>query len=111
MAELAGQGWESPRRSCKRGRSESLFRVLKFRAPQHNRSMEVEMRAILKAAMHPSGRLQTGKALSTMGRTIGLTNADVEALEQARDTEPAKPIHFTSNNPAASYANPGYRRR
>jgi plasmid stability protein len=74
--------------------SERLFRVLKFRAAQHNRSVEVEMRAILKAAMHPSGRLQTGKALSTMGRTIGLTNADVETLERDRDTRPAEPIRF-----------------
>jgi plasmid stability protein len=74
--------------------SEKLFRVLKFRAAQHNRSVEAEMRAILKAAMRPSGRLPTGTALSTMSRTIGLTNADVEALEQARDTEPAEPIRF-----------------
>ncbi len=33
--------------------SEKLFRVLKFRAAQHNRSVEAEMRAILNAAMRP----------------------------------------------------------
>ena len=74
--------------------SEKLFRVLKFRAAQHNRSVEAEMRVILKAAMRPSGRLRTGTALSTMSRTIGLANADVEALEQARDTLPAEPMRF-----------------
>jgi hypothetical protein len=29
-----------------------------------------------------------------MSRRIGLTNADVEALEQSRDTKPAEPLRF-----------------
>ncbi len=29
-----------------------------------------------------------------MSRKIGLTNADVEALQQARDVEPALPLRF-----------------
>ena len=64
------------------------------RAAQHNRSAEAEMRAILEADVRPAGRLKLGTALSEMSRKIGLTNADVEALEQARDTRPAQPMRF-----------------
>jgi hypothetical protein len=32
--------------------------------------------------------------MSDMSRRIGLTNADVEALEQSRDTKPAEPLRF-----------------
>jgi len=77
-----------------RNLSEEAHRALKVRAAQHNRSTEAEMRAILEAAARPAGRLTIGTALSEMSRKIGLTNADVEALEQTRDTRPAQPMRF-----------------
>jgi plasmid stability protein len=77
-----------------RNLSEEAHRALKVRAAQHNRSTEAEMRAILEAAVRPEGRLKIGTALSEMSRKIGLTNADVEALEQTRDTRPAEPMRF-----------------
>ena len=40
------------------------------------------------------GRLRIGTALAKMSRKIGLTNADVEPLEQARDTHPANPMRL-----------------
>ena len=40
------------------------------------------------------GRLQLGTALSEISRKIGLTNADVEALEHGRDARAAEPMHF-----------------
>ncbi len=43
------------------------------------------MRVILEAAVQPAGRVRLGGALADMSRKIGLTNADVEALEQTRD--------------------------
>lgn len=52
------------------------------------------MRAILEAAVRPEGRLRLGAALSEMSRKLGLTNADVEALEQAPDPRPAEPMPF-----------------
>lgn len=52
------------------------------------------MRAILEAAARPAGRLRLGTALADMSRKIGLTNADVEALEQVRETRPAEPLRF-----------------
>ena len=77
-----------------RNLSEEAHRALKVCAAQHNRSAEAEMRAILEAAVRPQGRLRLGTALSEMSRKIGLTNADVEALEHGRDVRPAEPMHL-----------------
>lgn len=77
-----------------RNLSEEAHRALKVRAAQHNRSAEAEMRAILEAAVRPEGRLRLGTALSEMTRKIGLTNADVEALDHGGDARPAEPIRF-----------------
>ena len=81
-----------------RNLSEEAHRALKIRAAQHNRSAEAEMRAILEAAVRPEGRLRLGTALSEMSRKIGLTNADVEALERSRERDP--PSRCASNDPA-----------
>jgi antitoxin FitA len=77
-----------------RNLSEETHRALKVRAAQHNRSAEAEMRAILEDAVRPANRLRLGTALADMSRKIGLTNVDVEALQQARDRKPAKPLRF-----------------
>ena len=77
---------------------EEVHRALKVRAAQHERSTEAEMRAILEAAVRPEGRLLLGTALSEASRELGLTNADIEALEssleQVRDRRPAEPMGF-----------------
>lgn len=77
-----------------RNLSDEAHRALKARAAQHNRSTEAEMRAILESAARPEGRLRLGTALSEAGRAAGLSNADVEALGQARDAIPAEPLRF-----------------
>ena len=77
-----------------RNLSEEAHRALKVRAAQHNRSTEAEMRAILEAAVRPEGRLRLGTALSEVSQRMGLTNADIEALEQVRDARPAEPMRF-----------------
>ncbi|MBX3517406.1 MAG: plasmid stabilization protein [Rhodospirillales bacterium] len=77
-----------------RNLSEEAHRALKVRAAQHNRSAEAEMRAILEAAVRPEGRLRLGTALAEVSRKMGLTNADIEAIEQVRDTRPAEPMRF-----------------
>ena len=77
-----------------RSLSEETHRALKVRAAQHNRSTEAEMRAILEAAVRPEGRVRLGTTLSQMSQKIGLTNADVDALDQARDARPAEPMQF-----------------
>lgn len=75
-----------------RNLSEETHRALKVRAAQHNRSTEAEMRAILESAVRPEGRLRLGTAISEMSQKIGLTNADIEAIEQ--DVPPAEPMGF-----------------
>ncbi len=77
-----------------RNLSDETHRALKIRAAQHNRSTEAEMRAILEAAARPEGRLRLGAALAEMSRKIGLTNADLEALDQAQGAKPAEPLPF-----------------
>jgi plasmid stability protein len=81
-----------------RNLSDEAHRALKLRAAQHNRSAEAEMRAILEAAVRPEGRLLLGDALAEMSRKLGVTNADVDALEKAmedaRDKRPAEPMSF-----------------
>lgn len=77
-----------------RNLSDEAHRALKIRAAKHNRSAEAEMRAILESAVRPEGRLRLGTALADMSRKIGLTNADVEAVGQVRDTTKAEPLRF-----------------
>lgn len=77
-----------------RNLSEETHRALKVRAARHNRSTEAEMRAILEAAVRPESRLRLGSALAEIGRTCGLTTADVEALDNVRDRNPAPPMPF-----------------
>jgi antitoxin FitA len=74
--------------------SAEVHRALKVRAAQHNRSTESEIRAILESAVRPENRLRLGSALAERSQAIGLTNADVEALEQASIKRPAEPMLF-----------------
>ncbi|RFP18690.1 MULTISPECIES: plasmid stabilization protein [unclassified Duganella] len=70
-----------------------VHRVLRVRAAQHGRSTEAEVREILAAAVKPESRVLMGDALAALGRKIGLTNEDVEILQQSRD-KAAKPMGF-----------------
>lgn len=77
-----------------RNLSDEAHRALKLRAKQNKRSLEAEMRAILEAAARPEERLQLGSALLELSRRFGLTNAEVEAVDQVRDRRPAEPLRF-----------------
>ncbi len=77
-----------------RNLSNEAHRALKVLAAQHNRSTEAEMRAILEAAARPEVRLRLGTTLAEMSKKIGLTNADVQALEQVRDSAAAEPLRL-----------------
>jgi plasmid stability protein len=74
--------------------TEETHRALKVRAANHGQSTEAEMRDILEAAVRPANRVRLGTALSELSRSAGLTNADFDALEQARDRAPAAPLRF-----------------
>jgi antitoxin FitA len=77
-----------------RNLSHETHRALKLRAAKHGRSAEAEMRLILEAAVRPAHRVRLGGALVDMSRKIGLTNADVEAIEQTSDRKAAEPLGF-----------------
>lgn len=77
-----------------RNLSEETHRAIKLRAAQHNRSAEAEMRAILEASVRHEGRLRLGSAISEISRQLGLTNADVEALERNFETRPGERVRF-----------------
>ena len=73
---------------------DDVHRALRVRAAQHGHSTEAEVREILASAVKPETRVRLGEALAALGRTIGLTNEDVEIIEGARDRTPAEPLKF-----------------
>lgn len=75
-----------------RNLSSEAHRALKVRAASHGRSTEAEVREILEAVVRPLDRLLIGSTLSALSRAAGVTDADVKAMEQSRDREPAKPM-------------------
>lgn len=73
---------------------DDVHRALRVRAAQHGHSTEAEVREILASAVKPENRVRLGDALATLGREIGLTNADFELFNQVRDKTPAEPPRF-----------------
>ena len=73
---------------------EEVHRALKMRAARHGRSTEAEIREILETAVRPANRVRLGSALSALSREAGLTNADFDALNQARERKAAEPMSF-----------------
>jgi plasmid stability protein len=77
-----------------RNLSEETHRALRTRAAEHGRSTEAESRDILDKAAKPEDRIKLGSLLATIGRDAGLTNKDVEAIQQHRDQTQAAPLTF-----------------
>jgi plasmid stability protein len=73
---------------------EETHRALRVRAAEHGRSTEAEIRDILEKAVKPEGRVKLGSLLAAIGREAGLTNEDVELIQQHRDRTPAEPMTF-----------------
>jgi plasmid stability protein len=77
---------------------DEVHRALRLRAAQHGRSMEAEVRSILEDIIRPPERLMLGSMLQELSRRVGLTNADVAAMEAAmdvaRDRAPHEPMRF-----------------
>ena len=73
---------------------EETHRALRVRAAVHGRSTEAEIRDILEKAAKPEGRIKLGSLLAAMGRDAGLTDDDVEAMQQQRDRAPGAPMIF-----------------
>ena len=73
---------------------EAVHRALRLRAASRGHSTEAEVREILASAVKPATRLRVGEELAALGRKLGLTNEDVEVLNQVRDKTPAEPLTF-----------------
>lgn len=74
---------------------DEVHRALRVRAAQNGRSTEAEIRDILEKAAKPEGRLKLGSLLNSIAREAGgLTDAQVERINQLRDKTPAKPMRF-----------------
>ncbi len=77
-----------------RNLSDETHRALRVRAAHHGRSTEAEIRDILEAAVRPPERIKLGSLLTAIGRDAGLSDSDVEAIENSRDKTPAEPMTF-----------------
>lgn len=73
---------------------DDVHRALRVQAAQHGCSTEAEVRAILANAVKPDQRLLMGDALEALGRKIGLTDEDAEALNGIRSKTSAEPMKF-----------------
>jgi plasmid stability protein len=73
---------------------DNVHRALRVRAAQHGRSTEAEVRDILEAVVKPEKRLRMGDALTALGQSIGLSDADAQAITRVRDRKAADPMRF-----------------
>lgn len=71
---------------------DDVHRALRLRAAQHGRSTEGEVRAILAEAVKAPGPQRMGDALTALGREVGLTDEDLNAMDEARQRRPAVPV-------------------
>ena len=70
-----------------RNLSDETLRALRVMAAKHGRSTEAEVRDILTRAVNLPARVRMGDALFELGRRLGLTNADVEAISPVIERE------------------------
>jgi plasmid stability protein len=66
---------------------EETHRALKFRAAQHGRSTEAEIRYILENAVRP--KMGLGSMLAAFASEVGGVDLDIQ-----RDKTPARPVSF-----------------
>lgn len=74
---------------------DEVHRALRVRAATHGRSTEAEIRDILEATVRPPERVKLGSLLASIAREAGgLTDAEVQQINQLRDKTPAEPMRF-----------------
>lgn len=73
---------------------DEVHRAIRVRAAQNGRSIEAEMRDILKSTVMPEGRVKLGSMLAEMGRKIGLTEEEAAIFDNIRDKTPARAMSF-----------------
>jgi plasmid stability protein len=73
---------------------EEVHRALRVQAAVHGRSTEAEVRAILKDAVKPEGRMKLGSLLANIGHQIHLSDEEFAFFEPVRDKTPAQTVSF-----------------
>ncbi len=73
---------------------DDVHRALRVRAARNGNSTEAEVRAILKQAVKPEGRVKLGSILAEIGREVKLTDEEFKLIEQVRDKSPARYTSF-----------------
>ncbi len=68
---------------------DEVHRAIRFRAAEHGRSTEAEIREILAQSVHSEGRLRLGTELRHYAAQIGGVELDIQ-----RDAEPIEPASF-----------------
>ncbi|MEF9956888.1 MAG: plasmid stabilization protein [Acinetobacter sp.] len=71
---------------------DEIHRALKIRAAKNGCSTEAEIRHILENVVKPTQQLGLGDQLAFLASEQGLSNHDIEILEQNRNTTPAEPV-------------------
>jgi len=69
---------------------EDVHRALRARAARNKRSMEAEVREILKTAVAPKSRLKLGSLLADIGRQARLSDEEAAVFDDLRDKTPAR---------------------
>ena len=73
---------------------DETHRALKHRAQANGRSVEEEVRQILRSEMFPVDRRRLGDALTEISSEYQLTSDEERLFEDTRDTSPATPMGF-----------------
>ncbi|WP_372020097.1 plasmid stabilization protein [Tistrella mobilis] len=73
---------------------DEVHSALQAQASRHGRTAEAEARDILARAVTHTPPLRMGDALAALGREIGLSDQDIETIQNGRDKAPATPVSF-----------------
>lgn len=76
-----------------RNLSDEVHRAIRFRAADHGRSTEAEIRAILTEAVQPPGRIKLGTQLAEIWGDDSLSEEE-HALLDTRDRAPHEPMEL-----------------
>ena len=68
---------------------QETYRALKVRAARHGRSIEAEIREILRSAVYPQKRIKLGGELAAIGRAFGGFDLGIR-----RDKTPTETVNF-----------------
>ncbi|MDH4764925.1 MULTISPECIES: FitA-like ribbon-helix-helix domain-containing protein [Pseudomonas] len=77
-----------------RGLPEEVDRALRAQAARHGRSMEAEVRLILRQALILPTETPMGEAMAAIWRQSGITDEEQAFLEGTRDRRPHEPMSF-----------------